>query len=240
VSERQAVKQQVAVIGLGRFGLAVARTMVADGHEVLGIDASEEAVQRARDVVTHAMQAVVYDAARVHELGLDQVDTAVIAIGTDVEANIVGTALLVEAGIPNVIARANSALHALILTRIGAHRVVIPEVTSGEEIAHSLRVPGITGYLALSPGAGISSLPAPPDWVGQPVGTTRLIPNGAASILAIYRPHGIVTAFGSDERIRADDLLILLTVEHLPGAATGSAPKLLPWRKQGQGRTRNV
>lgn len=224
--------QQVAVIGLGRFGLAVARTLVADGHEVLGIDASEDAVQRSRDVVTHALQAVVYDAARVQELGLHHVDAAVMAIGTDMEANIVGAALLVEAGIPYVVARANSPLHGLILSRVGVHRVVYPEVASGEEIARGLRAPGMTGYIALGPEAGISTVLAPHEWVGQPVGALALSDYRASLVLAIHRTETVLTALSPQERVGEGDVLVLLTYEGGVGMDAHHAPKLVPHRKR--------
>src|SRR5947209_6212179 len=146
---------QVAVIGLGRFGLAVARTLVEQGCEVLGIDREEEAIQRAKDLVTHAVQAELSHGALVRDLGLHEVDAAVVALGTDVEANIFTTTMLLQAGVPYVVARANSPLHGVILERIGAHRVVYPEAESGEAVAHSLRAPGVTAYLALAPDAAI-------------------------------------------------------------------------------------
>ncbi len=233
MSRRHRVMEQVAVIGLGRFGLAVARTLIADGHEVLGIDESEEAVQRSRDVVTHALQAVVYDAARVQELGLSHVDAAVMAIGTDVEANILGTALLVEAGVPYVVARANSPLHGLILSRVGAHRVVYPEVASGEEIARGLRAPGMTGYIALGPEAGISTVTAQSEWVGQPVGALSLANYRASTTLAIHRAGHVSMAITPEERVREGDVLVLLTREGGVGMDANGTARIWPRRKRG-------
>jgi len=221
MSDDNAHIQQVAVIGLGRFGLAVARTLVAEGYEVLGIDASEEAVQRSVNVVTHAMQAVVFDAARVLELGLNLVDAAVIAMGTDVEANIVGTALLVEAGVPYVIARANSALHGTILTRVGAHQIVYPEVTSGEEIARSLRAPNSVGYIALDHGAGIHAMPALSEWIGQQLSDLHLSAFDQVTVLALQRAGKMMPTPPAETRIQEGDLAIVLT----PYASTRSSSR---------------
>src|ERR687894_2908568 len=108
--ERDRALRQVAIIGLGRFGTALAQHLAARGHEVFGIDCEEAAVQRAKDLVTHAMQVELYDPALVRELGLDEVDVAVVAIGADAEASILTTAVLLEAGVRYVVARANTAL----------------------------------------------------------------------------------------------------------------------------------
>src|SRR3712207_7204041 len=97
------------------------------------------------------MQVELYDPALVRELGLDEVDVAVVAIGADAEASILTTAVLLEAGVRYVVARANSALQGMILERVGAHRVVYPEAETGEALAHSLRAPGITSYVHLGP-----------------------------------------------------------------------------------------
>lgn len=138
MTKRDRAIQQVAVIGLGRFGLSAAKTLVAQGHEVLGIDCKEEVVQRAKSLVTYAVQAELYNLEVVRELGLHEVDAAIVAIGTDAEANIFTTALLLEAGVRHVIARAHTPLHGSILQRIGAHMVVYPEVASGEVVALNL------------------------------------------------------------------------------------------------------
>ncbi len=221
---RERSMSHVAVIGLGRFGLTVARTLVAQGHDVLGIDGSEEAVQRAKDMVTHAVQAVLYEATVVRELGLNAVDAAIVALGTDMEANIVSTALLVEAGVPHVVARANSPLHGLILTRVGAHRVVYPEVASGEAVARSLRAPDVTGHLTLGPEMGISTLRAPAGWVGRSVAELRLPEHGAVTILAIQRGSQTL-AMPDAVRVQDGDILALLAHESTLEALPRRAPR---------------
>lgn len=224
--ERDRSIQQFAVIGLGRFGLAVAKTLADRGHEVLGIDRVEEAVQHAKDLVTHAVQAELYDSTIVHELGLPEVDAAIVAIGDDVEANIFSTALLLEAGVPHVIARANSPLHALILERVGAHRIVYPEGESGETVARGLRAPGVTEHIELTPNIGISKLRAPSAWCGHTLDELRLSEADPTFIaLVIQRGKQTLSLPDPDEQIQAGDVLAILAQE-------SKLDELLPPRRQ--------
>lgn len=211
--ERDSALQQVAVIGLGRFGLAVARVMAARGHEVLGIDCDEGAVQRAREIATHVIQAEIADEELVRELGLDEVDAAVVAIGDDTEASIFVTALLVEAGVPLVAVRANSRLHGLILERVGADRVIYPEQQSGEELAQSLRAANLTGYLALGPDIGVSRVAVPAAWIGRSVGELRDADASLFIVLAIQRGAETLAEPEAAERLRAGDVVVLLCQE---------------------------
>lgn len=211
--ERDTALQQVAVIGLGRFGLAVARVLATRGHDVLGIDRDEEAVQRAKDITTHAIQAEISDGELVRELGLDEVDVAVVAIGDDIEASIFVTALLVEAGVPLVAVRANSRLHGLILEKVGADRVIYPEQQSGEALAQSLRATNLTGYLELGQDIAVSRLNVPSAWVGRPLGELRAADGALFVVLVIQRGAETIAEPGPDERFLAGDVLILLCQE---------------------------
>ena len=211
--ERDRSLRQVAVIGLGRFGLAVAKTLAERGHEVFGIDCEEEAVQRAKDLVTHAVQVELYDPALVRELGLDEVDVAVVAIGADLEASILMTAVLVEAGARYVVARANSPLHGMILERVGAHRVIYPEAATGEALANSLRAPGITAYLELGPDMGIATLGAPAAWVGRSLAEIHRSGQYPLVVLVIQRGEETLAEPALDERIQEGDVLVILVPE---------------------------
>jgi trk system potassium uptake protein TrkA len=203
----------VAVIGLGRFGLTVARIMTERVHEVLGIDRDEEAVQLAKDVVTHAIQAEVADEGLVQELGLGEVDVAVVAIGDDVEASIFASALLVEAGVPLVAARASSRLHGLILDRVGADRVIYPERESGVALAQSLRANNLTAYIELGPDIGISRLDVPAAWIGHSLTALHLARALPFVILVIQRGDETIVEPSPDEVLRAGDVLVLLCQE---------------------------
>ena len=211
--ERDRVAQQVAIVGLGRFGVAVAGHLYARGHEVFGIDRDDEMVQRAKDVLTHGVQVELYDAALVRDLGLHEYDAAVVAIGADMEASIVTTAVLVEAGVRHVVARATSPRHGMILGRVGAHEVVYPEAATGEAVAHRLRAPGVSAYIGLGEDIGLGVLHAPDIWAGRSLGDLRLPERGHCVVLAIQRGAETLTGLGADATIAAGDTLAILTQE---------------------------
>jgi trk system potassium uptake protein TrkA len=208
--ERDTTPRRFAVIGLGRFGMEVVQTLADRGHEVLAIDRLEAPVQRAKEIATHALQAELADADLLHEVGLEEFDVAVVAIGDDVEASIFVTTLLVEAGIPQVAARANSRLHGLILARVGATRVIYPEQESAAALAQHLRAPNVTGYFALGGGIGVARLTAPRAWFGRTTDDLRRAKPNPSVILAIQRGAETLAEPGRDEVIREGDILVLL------------------------------
>lgn len=208
--ERDAAPRRFAVIGLGRFGMEVVQTLAGRGHEVLAIDRLEGPVQHAKEFASHALQAEIVDSELVQEVGLDEVDVAVVAIGDDVEASIFVTTVLVEAGIAQIAARANSHLHGLILTRVGATRVIYPEQESATALAQGLRAPNVTDYFALGGGIGVARVQAPRAWFGRTTDELRRARPNPSVILAIQRGDETLAEPGLSEPIREGDILVLL------------------------------
>lgn len=128
----------VVVIGLGRFGTAVASSLVSLGHEVLAIDEDADLVERWSDELTHVVRADTTDELALRQLGVGDFDKAVVAIGTEVEASILTVLALAEAGVTDIWAKAISRKHGHILERVGANHVVYPETSMGERVAHLL------------------------------------------------------------------------------------------------------
>lgn len=126
------------VIGLGRFGRALAEALVGLGQDVLGVDVSERLVQESADRLTHVVQADATDKEALRQIGAADFRSAVVAIGSDVEASILATHTLIDIGVPRVWAKAITASHGAILERVGAHRVVFPERDMGVRLAHSM------------------------------------------------------------------------------------------------------
>ncbi|QQN75576.1 TrkA family potassium uptake protein [Croceicoccus sp. YJ47] len=124
------------VIGLGRFGSAVAGTLERMGHEVLGIDVDPEHVREHKDILTQVVEADSTEISTLRQLGGADFETAVVAIGTNLEASLLTVLALVDMGLPNIWAKANTDRHGRILERTGAHHVVFPEKTMGERVAH--------------------------------------------------------------------------------------------------------
>lgn len=129
-------QDSVVVIGLGRFGGAVAESLARMGHDVLGVDESADLVQSWSDRLTHVVQADTSDADTLRQLGVQEFQHAVVGIGTDIEASVLTTLALSELGIRDIWAKAVSRNHGRILERTGAHHVVYPEAAMGERVAH--------------------------------------------------------------------------------------------------------
>jgi trk system potassium uptake protein TrkA len=138
---------EVVVIGLGRFGSALAMELVEMGHEVLGIDADDERVQAHADDLTHVVQADTTSPSTLRQLGVGDAVSAVVCIGTDIEASVLTTLALVDLKIPNIWAKAITEAHGKILRRVGATEVVFPEADMGKRFAHRV-TGGIAGHRA--------------------------------------------------------------------------------------------
>ncbi len=145
---------QVAVLGLGRFGRELALSLARQGHEVLAIDNSAVTVQQIADDVAKAAIADITDIAALRDLGVQDMDAAVVATSA-LEASVLASINLQELGVQPIYAKARSERHAQILQRLGADRVVEPEKEGGERFAHLLRVRGAQDYLSLSQDYGI-------------------------------------------------------------------------------------
>ncbi len=135
---RNPAPTSVLIIGLGRFGSAVAESLVRMGQEVLAIDENQALVDRWADELTHVAQADTTDDEALRQLGVADFDRAVVAIGTDIEASVLTVLALAEAGIPDIWAKAITRKHGAILERVGAHHVIYPEFSMGERVAHML------------------------------------------------------------------------------------------------------
>ena len=204
---------RVAVVGLGRFGLSAGKTLAAQGVDVIGIDRSGHVVEEVRDELPLVVQAELQEEGVVQQLGLAETDAAVIAIGDDALASILITAVLVEAKVPIVVARAHTPLHGLILERVGAHQVVYPEAQGGEALAHDLLGSRRGTGLALSQGVSIARFRTPPRWVGRTVAELHERVGEALVVLVIQRGSETLISPDLEELLEEGDVLALLGEE---------------------------
>lgn len=126
----------VLIIGLGRFGAAAAGQLQRLDRDVLAVDTDESLVQKWSERITHTVQADARSLDALKQIGAEDFQVAIVAVGTSVEASVLITANLAELGIPQIWAKAISQSHGKILTKIGAHHVIYPEAEAGERIAH--------------------------------------------------------------------------------------------------------
>lgn len=206
------MKKQIVVIGLGRFGTSVAKTLYELGHDVMCIDSNERNVQDISPYVTHAVQADGTNEETLKELGVPNFDVAIVSIGERVEASVMATALLKRLNLPYIVAQATNDLHGSILEKIGADNVVYPEVETGRRVAHRLASPSVLDYMPLTAHYGICKMSAPPHFLDHTLAELQL---GAKekygiSVLAITRREEVILNPTKFERIEADDILVVV------------------------------
>jgi trk system potassium uptake protein len=202
--------EQVVVIGLGRFGAAVARELERLGNQVLVIDRNEERVNDVAPDVTHALQLDAADEDALRSAGAGDFPTAIVAISSAAEPSIFATMVLKRLGVRNVIAKAGSVLHGEILSRIGADRVVFPERETGLRLAHSFNVPNVIDYLDVAPNFGIEKIRPPNGFVGKSLGELDLKGRLGLTPIALRRGQQVFVNPAREERLTEGDELILI------------------------------
>ena len=161
------MSKQFAVLGLGSFGWSVALTLEKMGADVLVVDESFEKIQEISEQVSYALKADVADPEALEALGGRNLDGAVIAVSENFEASIMATMLCKEMGIPLVVAKAKNKLQGAILKRVGADRIVYPEIEMGSRVAKSLVSREFMDWIELSNDYSMVEIAVPDKWVGR-------------------------------------------------------------------------
>ncbi|NEO86437.1 MAG: TrkA family potassium uptake protein [Spirulina sp. SIO3F2] len=179
--------RQFAVIGLGRFGRAVASNLCKMGHEVLGADMKEKLVCSALNekVASHTIQLDSTDPNALREAGILEFDTVVVAIGNYVQESIITTLNIKEGGVPHVVAKASSEIHGKLLERVGADQVVFPEYEAGAALAYTLTKPAILDRFDLDPDHSIVEVLVPKEFYGKTIAEVQLRSRYGLTLLAV-------------------------------------------------------
>lgn len=196
------------VIGLGRFGGGLAETLVELGHDVLGVDADPKLVQAFANRLTHVVEADSTDIEALRQLGAGDFGTAVVAIGTDVEASILTTAVLVDLNVARIVAKAVTQPHGKILERVGAHRVVFPERDMGVRVGHSL-AGAMIDYFQLDAGFALVETEAPPELVGKTLAQAEVRRRYGITVVCIKPRGGSFTYATPDTVVQEGDVLVV-------------------------------
>ena len=199
-----------AVIGCGRFGSSVAKTLYGLGYEVLALDSDEEIIQDIADEVTHAAVVDVMDEVALKELGLSNFDVVVVSIGSNTEASIMATIIAKELGVKKVIAKASSDFQGKVLDKIGADKVIFPERDMGIRVAHNLVSANILEFIELSPDYGIIEITAIRDWIGKSLYQLQLPNKHGINVMAIKKASIITISPDGDTVIELDDTLVVI------------------------------
>lgn len=183
--ERKPDKRQVLVIGLGRFGSSIARTLCEDGVQVLAIDRRMDLVEEMRDHLTQVVQADSMDHDSMKALGVGEFDTAFVTIGADIKASCVTTMLLKELGVGHVVVKASDEFHGRMLEKLGADKVLYPERDMGRRIAHNLVSGNLLEYIELSPDFSMAEILADPGWAGKTLAELHLRDRLGINVVAV-------------------------------------------------------
>lgn len=204
------MNKQFVIIGCGRFGSSVAKKLDELGCEVMAVDSSEETIQNIADSVTHAVQADATDENALKAIGIRNFDVAVITIGANIQASIMVTLMVKELGIKHIVAKAQNEMHAKVLYKIGADRVVFPEREMGVRIAKNLVSNKILDYIELSEDYTIAEVTPLKNWVGKSLIEINVRNQYGINVIAIKNQSGININVGPEEQIGEHDVLVVI------------------------------
>lgn len=198
----------VVVIGLGRFGGAVAESLIRLGHEVLGIDGNYDKVQEFSGLLTHVVQADTTNIETLRELGVTDFQRAVVGIGHNMEASVLTVLALEELGIKEIWAKAMTKNHGRILERTGAHHVIFPEAAMGERVAH-LATGRMIDFIELDDGYAIAKIRTPEKFDGKTIAQSELRSRFGITVVGVKLPKAEVVHAKLDTVLHKEALLIV-------------------------------
>jgi trk system potassium uptake protein TrkA len=209
------------VIGLGRFGYYVARTLAQGGAEVIACDVDEEKVREISEYVSLAYVLDATDAKALKESGIANVDTAVVSIGENIEASILIVVQLKELGVKEIVAKAVNPLHGKVLEKLGVDRVVYPEKEMAIRVAHSLLVGEFIEEIPIGEKYSLFELKAFDFMLGKTLRELDIRKRFGVSVLAIKRGENLIVNPMGDEKVLPGDILLVLgTTEQLSSMAS--------------------
>lgn len=206
------MSRQFVVVGLGRLGISMVTTLGSLGHEVLGIDSKEDVIQEIADDLpnVHLVAADATDEAAMQGLNLDGFDGAAVMIGEDhVEAGILATATLKEVGVPKIVARATGGIHARVLQRVGADRVIQPEREIGEQLARTMASPALLDYVDFGEDEALIEAQVPKEWLDKSLAELALSHEKGLTVVALKPKGGPGTLPHGDTVLREGDVLVV-------------------------------
>ncbi|MCU0532591.1 MAG: TrkA family potassium uptake protein [Hydrococcus sp. Prado102] len=204
--------RQFAVIGLGRFGRAVAQTLCKMGYDVLGTDRDEKIVAQvlSERIVANAIQIDSTEPTALREAGILEFDTVIVAIGNYIQESIVTTLNVKEAGVNYVVAKASSEIHGRLLQRVGADRVVFPEHEAGCDLARTLTKPSILERFDLDPEHSIVEILVPQEFDGKTLAELQLRNRYGLNLLAVGRDEKFKINPAPQERLTKGMMMVVI------------------------------
>lgn len=204
--------QSFIIIGVGRFGDSLARELYKEGHEVLVVDKDEDTIQKISDDVTHAIIGDASDPNVLASVGARNFDCAIVSIASDLQNSILITLILKEMGVPYVIAKARNEVHTLVLNKIGADKVIFPELEMGERLAQLITKKNVLDYLELSDDYSIMEITAPLSWHGKTLVELNIRAKYGVTVIAVRdeQTEALTISLDANFKIKKHDILIVL------------------------------
>ncbi|MEI2664903.1 potassium channel family protein [Rossellomorea sp. LJF3] len=204
------VKKEFVVIGLGRFGGSIVRSLTDQGMEVMAIDQDEDKVNEFSSIASHAVVADSTDESVLKSLGIRNFDHVIVAIGDDIQSSVLTTLMLKEIGVKKITVKAQNDYHEKVLRKIGANQVVHPERDMGRRIAHNIISNNVLDYLELSDEHSIVEIVASEHLSGNSLIDLDIRAQFGINIVAIKREKDIIVSPQAEEQIRVGDILIVI------------------------------
>jgi trk system potassium uptake protein TrkA len=204
------VKKQFAVIGLGRFGGSVCKTLSRMGHEVLAIDTEENKVSEFSNHVTQAVQLDSTDESALREIGIRNFDHVIVAIGDNIQASILTTLILKDLNVPYITVKAQNDYHEKVLSKIGATKVIHPERDMGVRIAHNLISENVLEFIELSPDYSLVEIIASEKMVGKSLLELNIRAKYGCNIMAVKTGDELNISPRAEDVIKRGDLLVII------------------------------
>lgn len=202
--------KQFIVIGLGRFGSSIAKTLYDIGNDVLVIDKDEDVIEDIANSVTHAVQMDATDESALRSLGLSNFDVAIVTIGDDLQSSVLVTLLVKELGIKYIVCKAKNDLHAKVLEKIGADRIILPEKDMGVRVAYNLVSSSILDYIELSPDYSVMEFKVQGDWRGKTLMDLNLRVKYDINVMAIKKKNKINLSPRAEDILEDGDVLVVM------------------------------
>ena len=206
-------QKQYIVVGLGRFGRAIAETLCQDGAEVLGVDRGMDVVERLRDELTQTIQMDAMDRDALETLGVRDFDIVFVTMGSDIRASGTIVLLLKELGARRIIAKAHDEFHGRMLEKLGADQVLLPERDMGRRVAHSLVSGNVIEFMELSTQYSMAEIRPKPEWVGKTLKELAMRSSMDINVVAIRNGDAVNAMPQPETRISEGDVMLVVISE---------------------------
>ncbi len=203
-------KNSYAVLGLGRYGYAVAKELVENGADVLVVDSDEQLINDIVDEFPICRCADITDADAIKQLGISNIDVAIVAVASNLETSVMATTLCKDMGVKTVITKCANEMHCKILSKVGADKVVLPENEAGTRLAKNLLSSGFVDILELTSNISLVEIDVKPEWVGKNLIKLNLRKKYSINVIAIQQDNDVTTEIDPNKPLEQTMKLIVV------------------------------